>query len=95
MIIQAMKLTAVLSLFCSFVFAGEAERPVCNAQTHGQFWPTEANGSRDALRTLLQQGQLQMCTYGTWKYKWRPMSVNVRDLARDAEKAKRSPAANH
>jgi hypothetical protein len=84
-----MKLIAVLSLICTAGLAGESERPVCNAKTRGQFWPAEANGSRDATRALAQQGGLQMCTFGTWKYKWKPMSVNVRDLARE----KRMPYA--
>ena len=82
-----MKLTAVLSLFCASVFAEDmprdAQRPVCDAKTNGQFWPAVANGDRDAARKFVQQGELQMCTAHRWKYKWKSLSVNIRDLARE------------
>src|ERR1700688_4723430 len=79
----AMKLTVVLSLFCALACADDAQKPACTAKTLGQFWPPEANADRDANRRLAQQGELLICGYGKWKYGWKAMSVNVRDLARE------------
>jgi hypothetical protein len=78
----SMKLTVVLSLFCAIAFAEKPQRPVCNAETRGQFWPAAANADRDAARKFVQQGELQMCTVHRWRYKWKSLSVNVRDLKR-------------
>jgi len=63
-------------------FAQESEKPVCNAKTRGQFWPAEANESRSELSKYIQQGDLEICTFGTYRYKWVRASVNVRDLVR-------------
>jgi hypothetical protein len=71
-------------------FAGQAPKPACNARSQGQFWPPEANVSKDAVWRLYQQGNLEMCSLGVWKYKWERLSVNIRDLA----KAKRPAARN-
>ncbi len=93
-----MKLTAMLSLFCLMAFAEdaqpEAERPVCDAKTNGQFWPAVANGDRDAARKFVQQGELQMCTVHHRRYKWKLLSVSVRDLAREKASATSKPDAN-
>jgi hypothetical protein len=82
-----MKLTAVLSLFCGLACADDTPKPACNAKTLGQFWPPEANADRDANRRLAQQGDLQICTYGKWKYGWKAMSVSVRELSRRPDKS--------
>jgi hypothetical protein len=78
-----MKLTVVLSLFCALACADDAEKPVCNAKTRDQFWPAEANADREANRRLAQRGELQICSYGKWKYGWKSLSINIRDLARE------------
>lgn len=85
-----MKYVAFIALFGAICFAEEARKPVCNARNQGQFWPAEANVSKDAVRRLYQQGDLEMCSLAVWKYKWEHISVNVRDLA----SAKRPAAAN-
>ncbi len=82
-----MKLAVVFILFATIGFAEDAQRPVCNKSTHGQFWPAEANGDREVAGRLIRQGELEMCSYDTWKYRWKPMSVSVRNLSRD----KRAP----
>ena len=84
MIIPDMKLTVVLGLFCAIVaFAEEGVKPVCNSKVRGQFWPAEANTDRELLGRLVQQGKLEVCSYGTWRYGWRTLTVNVRDLAKE------------
>jgi hypothetical protein len=31
---------------------------------------------------LAQCGSLEVCTAGAWKYRWRPVTVNVRQLGK-------------
>jgi hypothetical protein len=78
----AMRYVASIILFGAMCFAEQARKPVCNASNQGQFWPEEANTSRDAARQLYQRGELEMCSLAVWKYKWEHISVNVRDLAK-------------
>ena len=68
--------------------AGLAEQPqlpgkaACNAATRGRFWPEAANGDPQAARKLSQCGSLELCTVSSWRYKWRPVTVNVRQLGK-------------
>jgi hypothetical protein len=59
-----------------------AGKPVCNASARGRLWPEAANGDPRTARKLLQCGSLEMCTLGTFRYKWRPVAVNVRQLGK-------------
>lgn len=77
-----MKYVTLMTLFGAMCFAEDARKPVCNAQSQGQFWPEEANFSKDTARQLYQRGELEMCTLAVWKYRWEHISVNVRDLAK-------------
>jgi hypothetical protein len=77
-----MKSVLWLIFLSSLSVAENVERPVCNAKTRGQFWPAEANEDREAMHRFLQQGELELCTYGTFKYKWTRMSVNIHDLGK-------------
>ena len=79
---MAMRYVAFLILFGALCFAGQARKPACNARSQGQFWPEEANFSKDAARQLYRRGELEMCSLVVWKYKWEHISVNVRDLAK-------------
>ena len=73
---------AFVALWAALCFGGQVDKPVCNAKNRGQFWPREANLSKDAARQLYQRGELEMCSLSVWKYKWEHLSVNVRDLAK-------------
>jgi hypothetical protein len=89
-----MRNAVLIGLYAAVCFAGQARKPVCNAQSQGQFWPEEANVNRDAMREHYQQGDLEMCSRGEWRYKWEHLSVNVRQLrlakhAADSNAAKR------
>ena len=64
-------------------------KPACRAAIHGQFWPQAANTDPKAARKLSQCGALEMCTATTWRYKWEPVVVNVRQLG----KAPQEPTA--
>jgi hypothetical protein len=61
------------------------QKPACNKSNHGRFWPEAANSSAEARRTAARDGSLEMCSYGIWKYRWEPLTVNVQRLA-DARK---------
>ncbi|HYL73641.1 MAG TPA: hypothetical protein VEU96_05520 [Bryobacteraceae bacterium] len=84
-----MRYAAAFILLGTMLFAEEAQKPACSAKTLGQFWPEDANVSRDAARQFYQSGELEMCSMVVWKYKWKHISVNVRDLG----KGKRPAAA--
>ncbi|MGP8243148.1 MAG: hypothetical protein ACLQVN_01355 [Bryobacteraceae bacterium] len=56
-------------------------KPVCNAKTAGQFWPAAAESDAGARRRLAQDGDLEMCVCHNWRYRWRPLTVNVHRMA--------------
>ena len=53
-----MRNVASVALFAAMCLGAPAKKPVCNAATHGQFWPEEANRSREAARRFYQRGEL-------------------------------------
>jgi len=58
------------------------QRPACKAAIHGHFWPDAANTDVGAARKLAQCGALEICTTTGWRYKWQPVTVNVRQLGK-------------
>jgi hypothetical protein len=77
-----MKYMALITLFGAMSFAGQDGKPACNAKLQGHFWPEQANWDREAARQLYQTGELEMCSMAMWRYRWKHISVNVRDLAK-------------
>jgi len=72
-------------LMAASVLANQPEvssKPACRAAIRGQFWPDAANSDPQAARKLSQCGALEMCTATTWRYKWQPVTVNVRQLGK-------------
>jgi hypothetical protein len=79
------KRTILCGLIAVSVLAKEQEpsrRPACKAAIHGQFWPAAANTDGRTARTLAQCGALEICTTTGWKYKWQPVTVNVRQMGK-------------
>ena len=85
-----MKIVSLIAFFGAICLAQDAQKPVCNAKTQGQFWPAEANSGPDAVRRLTQSGEIEMCSQGVWRYKWEHLSVSVRDLAKGKDPAPQS-----
>ena len=71
-----MKFVLSLVMFGTLA-AAVPEKPVCNSRTRGHFWPEEANNNKVAARKYLQSGELEMCTMGSWKYRWQFLSIKV------------------
>ena len=76
-------------IFCLWIAAGclakepeATQRPACHAAIHGRFWPEAANTDGIAARKLAQCGALDICTTTGWRYKWQPVTVNVRQLGK-------------
>ena len=97
MIIEPMRYAAAVFLLSAIAVA-EEQKPACNAANHGRFWPEEANNSAQAAHQLSHSGELEMCSVVVWKYQWRKLTVNVRDLprkksARDARAESRKASA--
>jgi hypothetical protein len=82
-----MKLVSLMVLFAALSLAGETSKPVCNARNQGRFWPEPANFNRAQARQLYQSGELEMCSLAVWKYRWKHISVNVRDLLKARDRA--------
>ena len=59
-----------------------AKKAACNAAARGKFWPEEANADPRTARKLSQCGSLEVCTVSSWRYKWRPVAVNVHQLGK-------------
>lgn len=81
-----MKWSVLCLLVAATGLAGEQEpaalRPACRASTRGHFWPDAANSDPAAARKLAQCGTLEICTVSGWRYKWKPVTVNVRQLGK-------------
>jgi hypothetical protein len=80
-------LAALLPAASLAATAGQpAAKPRCSARIQGQFWPEEANHDRDLMRKMVQSGDLEVCSLQVWKYRWKPVSINV---AREMQKRER------
>jgi hypothetical protein len=79
----------LLSLIAASGLAQTPARPRCNASIQARFWPDEANGNPQLVQQLAQSGDLEICSYGTWKYKWVPVSLNVKRFLKHKNQSKR------
>ncbi len=71
-----MKRIAILLLSALPCFAAEG-KPPCNAGNRGMVWPPAG--------TALFAGRceaIEMCSLGTWKYAWQPLTVHVSRLGK-------------
>jgi|SRR5215469_6838264 len=75
-----MRQAFLLILIAVSCLAETPEKPRCNSANHARFWPDEANGNPALMRKLAQSGELEICSYGTWKYKWVPVTRNVKRM---------------
>jgi hypothetical protein len=58
------------------------EKPACGGALHGHYWPEAANTDMRAARKLAQCGALEICTDTGRRYRWKPVTVNVRQLGK-------------
>lgn len=79
---RGMRYLPVLALCASLYAAAEPAKPVCTAKLRGRFWPAAANSDRTAARRSFQDGSLQICTAGLWRFRWENLSVNYQELTR-------------
>ncbi len=57
-------------------------RPRCTAKLRASFWPPEANTDAQLGHRLAREGTLEMCTLVGWRYKWSPLTINVKSAIR-------------
>jgi hypothetical protein len=74
------KVWVIVLIACQIGFSEEAQKPVCNAETVGQFWPAEANRDRASLARLAHCGVLEVCSHGVWRYHWDRMTIRIDQL---------------
>lgn len=60
--------------------AAEPAKPPCNAHNRGQFWPVAANSDPGMAKRAARCGELQMCTEGSWRFEWQPLTVHISQL---------------
>jgi hypothetical protein len=72
---------------------GNSSKPACRAAIRGQFWPQAANNDSKVAQKLSQCGALEMCSVTTWRYKWLPVTVNVRQLGKNPQQPTAACAA--
>jgi hypothetical protein len=71
-------------LACGCAFAQQAERPACTSKLSGAFWPEEANRDPRLAIRLSREGTLEICSRGSWRFRWSLVSINAkRYLERD------------
>ena len=81
----------ILSFLLSLAgFAQQPEKPRCNAEIRGQFWPDEANHNPKIARTLAKTGKLELCTVRTWRHRWEPVTVTLSDLIKKRDQRNRA-----
>jgi hypothetical protein len=84
------------TLLCAIGLAEQpqaSKKPACNAAMRGRFWPDQANSNPQAVRELSRCGALDICTGGNWRYRWRPVTVNVRQLGKTPQEPTAACAA--
>jgi len=62
-----------------------ATKPACNSSLRGHFWPAAADSDPKLARRLSQCGSLEVCSVGRFRYKWQPVTVNVRQLGKSRQ----------
>jgi hypothetical protein len=67
-------------LAVSLAFAAHPPRSACSKQTHGRLWPEEANTGRGVALQLMRSGEVYMCSYGRFHYRWEPLATNLKAL---------------
>ncbi len=80
----------------TLAFAAHPPRSACSKQTHGRLWPEEANTGRVVALQLMRSGEVYMCSYGRFRYRWEPLATNLKTLEAEharpkTEAAKRDP----
>jgi hypothetical protein len=68
---------ASASLLC---LASDEQKPVCDADTNGQFWPEAANHDSKLLKKFSRCGELEVCRHGRRRYHWESMTVRIDQL---------------
>ncbi len=63
-----------------------APRPACTAENHLKMWPPLANASPADAHALARSGRLEICTHGTWRYRWSSPTVHISQLAQKAKR---------
>jgi hypothetical protein len=77
----------IFVLFCAGAGSAEqAVRPSCNAQNPGRVWRAQANWDRAAAHRAEYDGQLRICTRGTWIHSWQPLTVHISQLGKSRKR---------
>ena len=77
-------LVPVLMGISCWAQGGQAQKPVCNTENRGMLWPVHISGH--------DRVPVEMCSVHLWKYKWRPLTVDVSDLVKSAKPRQGEPA---
>jgi len=67
-------------LSVALAFAAHPPRSACSKHTHGRLWPEEANADRSVAIQLMRSGEVYLCSYGRLRYRWEPLSTDLKTL---------------
>ena len=70
-----MRILWVCLVTVALAFAAPPPPSACTEETHGQFWPQEANANRRAAMELMRVGEVYLCGVTRKGYVWEPLSV--------------------
>jgi hypothetical protein len=68
---------ASASLLC---LPSDEQKPVCDADTNGQFWPEAANHDSKLLKKFSRCGELEVCARTRYRYRWESITVRIDQL---------------
>lgn len=77
------KILFLLAVSCatSLALQTASERPQCDSHHLGQFWPQLPGKDSQAVRKLVQAGELQVCSRSSpWRFRWEQISVTINQL---------------
>jgi hypothetical protein len=69
-------------LLAAMCCAEEPAKPRCSSSLQSHFWPEQANHDPKFARAAAQAGQLEVCTLGKVRHRWRLVAVTLDQLAR-------------
>jgi hypothetical protein len=90
--LKEMNSVMLVLLFAAACTAGEPGKAACNSHNTGRLRPEAANSDWSAARRTAQTGELEVCSFTGWRYKWKPVTVSVARLSKGKNGAGTTPA---
>jgi hypothetical protein len=80
MLSRVLAIALILTSASLLCLASDEPKPVCDADTNGQFWPEAANHDSKLFKKLSRCGELEVCARTRYHYRWESMTVRIDQL---------------